>query len=154
MKVPRRDVAGFSLVEVVMALGLFAFCIVAIVGLLGVGLTSTRSVANESTAISLAQSIYGAWQVQSARDEPLTVAGLFSNLPPLTQASSNSFYFDSSGLQVPVAQGAAVEMIYLVSLEEPVPGASAQRLDLTFRWPAAAGTNAAQTRSFTYVYPQ
>ena len=53
--------AGFSLIEVVIALGIFSFCIVAIVGLLPVGMNSVRSVSNENNAIHIASSIEGIW---------------------------------------------------------------------------------------------
>ena len=53
--------AGFSLIEVVIALGIFAFCIVAIIGMLPVGMNSVRSVSNENNAIHIATSIEGIW---------------------------------------------------------------------------------------------
>lgn len=43
-----RQVAAFSLVEVILALGLFAFVIIPLIGLLGQGLTIGRDSANDS----------------------------------------------------------------------------------------------------------
>ena len=53
----RRGLAGFSLVEVVLALAVAAFCLVVILGLLPVGLTSNRSSINQTVASGLARAV-------------------------------------------------------------------------------------------------
>lgn len=154
MKAPSSKSCGFSLVEVVVALGLFAFCVVAIVGLLGVGLGATRSVANETAAVNIAESIYGAWQAQDNGDQPLTVTNLFTNLPPLTQASSQTLYFNGDGVQTSSDAQAAFEVEYNVV---PAAGAAANQpvfstLRLGFKWPKGAPTNSAQMRSYSRLF--
>ena len=54
---------AFSLIEVVIALGIFAFCIVGIVGLLPIAANSVKSVSQETNANNIAESIAGFWQV-------------------------------------------------------------------------------------------
>jgi len=52
---PQR--AGFSLVEVTLALGVAAFCLVAVFGLLPVGLSSNQTAITQTTAASVAAQI-------------------------------------------------------------------------------------------------
>ncbi|MEY3480692.1 MAG: hypothetical protein RIQ71_1467, partial [Verrucomicrobiota bacterium] len=56
--------SGFSLTETVIALGLFAFCILPIIGLMPVGTGAARSVEQETQAVHLAEAFFGAWQVR------------------------------------------------------------------------------------------
>ena len=150
MKVMQQPGGGFSLVEVVVALGLFAFCIAAITGLLSVGLGSTRSVVNEGTAVNVAASVFGAWEAQENGQAQLTVPGLFTNLPSLSSSTTSDFYFDSSGVQVDEPGAAAFEMSYATTATGQAPAINT-RVDLTFRWPVGGAPNAVQTRTFSRV---
>jgi uncharacterized protein (TIGR02598 family) len=150
MKRNLRGRCAFSLVEVVIALGLFSFCIVAITGLLSVGLGSTRSVVNEGVAVNLAGSVYGAWEAQTNRTENLTVPGLFTNLPPLSDQVSTNFFFDQSGVQVQDAAQGALQMDYVATPSGAAPMVTT--LDLVFTWPVGGATNAIQTRSYSRVF--
>ena len=53
-----RPGSGFSLVEVVLALGVISFALVAIIGLLPIGLASGRGSIQESRANHLADEIF------------------------------------------------------------------------------------------------
>ncbi len=153
MKTPTATPSGFSLVEVVLALGIFAFCVVAIVGLLGVALGATRSVANETAAVNVAESIYGAWQAQSDPARPLTVTNMFTNLPALAQSGSQTLYFDGNGVQVQSAAEAALQADYEVTTASaPAAQTVFSTLQLRFKWPAGEATNSAQTRSYSRVF--
>lgn len=151
MKKPFKATRAFSLVEVVVALGLFAFCIVAITGLLSVGLRSTRSVVNEGGAVNIAASVLGAWEAQQNGASPLTVPGLFTNLPALSTSTSNNFFFDPSGVQVTGAVGAAFKMAYVTTSFGVAPAVNTQ-LDLVFSWPPDGASNTVQTRRFSRVF--
>lgn len=76
--------AGFSLVEVTLALGLTTFCLLAVVGLLPVGLTTLRQATEQSIESQI---------VQQINSELL--------LHPFSQLSSGyaakTFYFDEEG---------------------------------------------------------
>jgi uncharacterized protein (TIGR02598 family) len=150
MKTSDKSSPAFSLVEVVVALGLFAFCIAAITGLLSVGLNSTRSVVNEGTAVNLAASVFGGWEAQENGAAGLTIPGLFTNLPALSSTTSREFFFDDRGAQVDGAAGAALEMQYTTRVSGQAPVTT--QLDLTFRWPPQGASNAVQTRTFTGVF--
>jgi len=50
-----KTAGGFTLAEVALALGIVSFCLLAIVGLLPVGMNSIRAARNEIAAVSVAQ---------------------------------------------------------------------------------------------------
>jgi len=152
MKTKCSRLAGFSLVEVVLALGLFAFCIVAITGLLSVGLGSTRSVVNEGVAVNIAGSVYGAWEAQQNGAADLTVPGLF-DLPSLSDSGSDDFFFDESGVQLTDQDRsrAALQMTYTRTASGQAPAINT-KLDLVFSWPVGGATNAVQTRRYSRVF--
>jgi uncharacterized protein (TIGR02598 family) len=160
MKAIHQQDGGFSLVEVVVALGLFSFCIVAITGLLSVGLGSTRSVVNEGVAVNIAASVFGAWDAQQDGAVALTVPGLVTNLPKLSTSESNSFYFDQSGVQTSDATQGAFQMDYVTKASEPASAADEEEvesvatttLDLIFSWPVGGATNALQTRRYSRIF--
>lgn len=137
--------AGFSLVETVIALGIFGFCVVVLLALLGVGLRSARSVNHETTANMLAASIFSAWQRQQDKSTDLTLPGVFSNLPPLSSSGRRELFFDSEGRQTSDTAAAALAMVYKTGL---APGGICYELDLQFSWPPSAPSNAIQTRVF------
>ena len=143
--------SAFSLVEVVVALGLFSFCVLAIAGLLTVGLGSTRSVVNESSAVNIASSVFGAWEVQELGTAALIVPGLFTNLPVLSKSKTSEFFFDSSGVQTDRAEGAALQMTYEADAQGEAPAINTT-LTLQFSWPVSAAANAQQTRTFQRVF--
>jgi uncharacterized protein (TIGR02598 family) len=61
-----RSSAGFTLVEVALAVGITAFGIVAILGLFANGLQSSRAVANNTIAAAIGQNLINQFQSQSA----------------------------------------------------------------------------------------
>jgi uncharacterized protein (TIGR02598 family) len=142
--------AAFSLVETVIALGIFAFCIAVIMGLMPVGLNSARSVANEGNAVNIAESISAGWAMQQARGEPLQIPGILTN-PPVPPLSVNSgdqfFFFDAQGRQVPDVSEASLRMRYRSSA-----ASNSAAVDMTFFWPAAASDESAQSRSYNMVF--
>jgi uncharacterized protein (TIGR02598 family) len=144
MKKPGSAVA-FSLVETVVALGIFAFCVVVILALLGVGLRSARGVNHETTANMIASSIFSAWQQQQDKNRALTMPGMITNLPALSGGGSRDLYFDSDGRQTSDMSAAALLMAYSNGM---APGGICYELALQFSWPPSAPSNAIQTRVF------
>lgn len=141
---------GFSLVEVVVALGIFAFCIVAIVALFPIGLRSARSVADETNAVNVGESIFGAWDMQRNKGDNLTIVGMVSNLPALTQAvAEREIFLDSVGVQVGGLEGASMKLFYSVA---PSPAQRRSSLRLRFHWPPAAPDDTAQTRDLIKIF--
>lgn len=74
-----RSAAGFSLVEVTIAIGIFAFVIVAILGLFPVALRQRSDAALETRAVLVAQQIFESIRSSSSSNRvylpPLTIMG-------------------------------------------------------------------------------
>jgi len=141
--------AGFSLIEVVIAMGIFSFCIVAIVGLLPVGMNSVRSVSNENNAIHIASSIEGIWQVAPTNSK-ITITNFITNLL-VTNAStgnySTNYFFNEFGEQVD-SVGASVKMNYKTA----VSSGNSTTVNMTFSWPPnSTSTNYQTVREFSYT---
>lgn len=82
---------GFSLVEITLALGVMAFCMIAIVGLLPVGFRTTQGSSQETLATDLVASI----------DADLRATPLTSSASPffnISMTGETVFYVDDSGL--------------------------------------------------------
>jgi uncharacterized protein (TIGR02598 family) len=137
---------AFTLVETVIALGIFAFAIVIMVGMLPVGLRSTRDVANESNAISVSSSIMGAWR-HTALSSSVTLPNIVTNLSIST--GNNQIFFNEFGTQT-TPQNAAFRIDYQVSNDPTFP--SLYRVDLICHWPASAPDTVAQKRVFTETF--
>jgi uncharacterized protein (TIGR02598 family) len=147
----RKNSRGFSLVETVLALGIFAFCILTLLGLMISGMRSARSVGDETNAVSIANSVFGGWTMQKNKSATLTIADMLTNLPPVSAVASDlEFFFDSAGRQVESANGASLKMFYSTT---PDASGGSSLVELVFWWPPLAPTNAAQRRSFSKDIP-
>jgi len=144
-----RD-SGFSLVEVVIAMGIAAFCLVAMLGLLPSGLKQVKISSEETAATAVMTSL-----VTDLR-----------NTPPGTNATNSPLF------QIPIPQAgseAAPQTIYIAEDGSPVPtsldarycalvtlGVSTNASAFTFGsiqiyWPAAARLSNAQGQVETVV---
>lgn len=83
---PRRN-AGFSLVEVVLAIGIVSFAFVALLGLLPAGLSTFRTAIDTSNEARILQALTGKAQLTD-----------YSKLPDLDYENKKEiFYFDEEG---------------------------------------------------------
>ena len=57
MKVRGRSIAAFSLVEVTLALGIAAFCLIAVIGLVPVGVQTNRNATSQTAATNILSSV-------------------------------------------------------------------------------------------------
>ena len=142
---------AFSLIEVVIALGLFTFCIVGIVGLLPIAANSVKSVSQESNANNIAESIAGLWQVAPATN----ISIINSNFPTtnLFIGSSNlsTNYFNEFG-QETNSNNASLRMEYEAS-QLAAPNTNSYSVNMTFCWPAhSTNTNSTTKRTFNYIF--
>src|SRR5437773_8183613 len=81
-------ISAFSLVEVVLALGVISFALVAIIGLLPIGLASGRGTIQETRANHLAEEVFS-----TLRSQPFTNVGLASfssNSGPINLSTENT----------------------------------------------------------------
>jgi uncharacterized protein (TIGR02598 family) len=142
---------AFSLIEVVIALGLFTFCIVGIVGLLPIAANSVKSISQESNANNIAESISGFWQVA-----PLTASTSGGNFTmgnfTVGTTGIQTFYYNNDGSIVPNVTDASLRLVYDVNALNGFPNTFT--VNLTFTWPPNASSNSttATTRTFNYIF--
>jgi hypothetical protein len=148
----RHRLSAFSLTETVIALGLFAFCILGVLAMIPVGMNSARGVVNESTVVNLSESFFGAWQVAPTNASTFPIPGIFpANQQPVPlTGGSGEMYFLDDGTQTDDELRAAIVLEYDI---EQVGGVSTINLD--FLWPVtergATNLPTQQKRSFTRV---
>jgi type II secretory pathway pseudopilin PulG len=82
--------AGFSLVEVVVAIGVISFALVAIIGVLPIGLASGRQATQETRANHLAEQIFSTLRAQPFTNASLTLLGSSSAPIDLSTADTLS----------------------------------------------------------------
>ena len=142
---------AFSLIEVVIALGLFTFCIVGIVGLLPIAANSVKSISQESNANNIAESISGFWQV--APSTASTSGGNFTMGNFTVGTTGNqTFYYNNDGSNVEDQTDASLRLVYDVQNLSNYPNTFT--VNLTFTWPPNASSNSttATTRNFNYIF--
>jgi uncharacterized protein (TIGR02598 family) len=93
MSCRRSSFAGFSLVEVTLALGVAAFCLIALFGLLPLGIQTNQSAISQTAAASVLASV-----VADLRATPKT--SLTSPQYEITFGSERVLYFDGEGRAV------------------------------------------------------
>ena len=138
-----RSTAAFSLVEVVLALGVTIFCLIALFGLLSVGLRSNQATIEQA----------GASTILSA-----TVSDLYAT--PVTYPSggaTNSLQFNIKIPANPVTAATPVTTLYFVgngSLATNLTAANASyRLTVTPIVPTSGGTRTATFLDLTVSWP-
>jgi uncharacterized protein (TIGR02598 family) len=119
--------AGFSLVEVTFALGVAAFCLIAVFGLMPVGVQTNRNATSQTAATNIVAAV-----VADLRATP--TANSTSSQFGITFGTDATLYFDSAG-QFSTSLGTNSRYQLNVSWN----GSTALRYaDLKVTWPAAA----------------
>lgn len=139
MKRPIRLPAAFSLVEVTLALGIAAFCLIAVFGLMPVGVQANRNATSQTAATNILASV-----VSDLRATPSTATT--SSQFSITFGTCRTLYFSNEG-QV-LASGACGTAItvppnarYQLNVTWTDSGSATLRYaDLKVTWPAAATT--------------
>ena len=113
----RKRPGGFTLIETALALGIVAFALVPIVGLLPIGLSLSRSASDLTISAQIAQRLKG-----------MIAQSNFSDISaPGSTLTANYFYFDGEGQPITtvVAGGAPANSVYTAGIF-PVAGGNAQ----------------------------
>jgi uncharacterized protein (TIGR02598 family) len=94
MKVSPDHAASFSLVEVTFALGIAAFCLIAVFGLMPIGVQTNRNATSQTAATNIIAAV-----VVDLRTTTMT-AGTWTGTSPqfcIPLGTSRTLYFDSEG---------------------------------------------------------
>jgi uncharacterized protein (TIGR02598 family) len=139
--------AGFSLVEVTLALGVAAFCLVALFGLLPLGMQTNQSSISQTAAASILSSV-----VADLRATPKTSPT--SSQYYITFGTAKVLYFDAEGRAVTPADPAANPR-YRVSITFPASpsGAFAPTFaSLKISWPATVNFETVPPAGFVETF--
>ena len=142
----RRRPHAFSLVEVTLAIGVAAFCLIAVFGLLPVGLQTNRNATSQTAATNII-----AFVVADLRaNYRTTIPGpgtWFSPLLCITLGTPTTLYFDSqsrcssnlAGSTEPCGGGfsPALQTRFRVNITFPPSTGNLTYADLKVTWPAA-----------------
>lgn len=155
----RHLASAFSLVEVTLALGIAAFCLIAVSGLLPVGIQTNRNATSQTRATNILTSVVGdlrAAPVPRPTPSPVPSRLYGITIPPTGTSSgvAQIRYFDSegrcscdsAGLQKVNPQTgncsdswtSPLQLRYLLSVTFPLPPTGFSYADLKVTWPAAA----------------
>lgn len=146
-----KSLRAFSLIEVVIALGIFAFSIVGIFSLLPVAMNSSQSVYNESSANNIAASIAGLWEVAPTTGITITNTNFPLSDFFIGQSNLSTNYFDQFGRQTNLS-GAALAMLYSATTNSD-PYTNSFTVSMEFYWPAGSpNTNTRTSRTFNYIF--
>ncbi len=122
---------AFSLIEVIVAMSIFAYIIVSIFGLLSIALYSVRSVENETIANNFCETIFEIWDVfpREHRDQsiPIPYMGNF------TLSQNRTFFLNENGAITDDSAKAAIKVEYIVDKSN-----NFNMIDATFIWPPNA----------------
>lgn len=129
MKLFARRAFAFSLVEVTLALGVAAFCLIAVFGLMPVGVQTNRNATSQTAATNIMAAV-----VADLRATPTT--STTSSQFAITFGTARTLYFDGAG-QFTTSLGANSR--YQVNITWNSSGFSGLRYaDVKVTWPAAA----------------
>lgn len=153
---PRR---AFSLVEVVLALGVISFAIVAILGMVPTALQTGHSAQDETRATQIAQTIFSALASQASTNFtniqfPLA-DGSNPNLSASSSPTSPNLYVDNNGKIIATAAGAT----YAITLStnatpagfSPADAGLASQVTVSVAWPASAPATSQIRRDFARI---
>ncbi len=148
---------AFSLIEIVLALGIISFALVGIMGLLPVAMKSAQESQRETRAAQIAQQIFSDLHAMSPTNTFVAINTniLTSQLSVnLANASSNVISYAQDGL--PLGQGTNTEAIYLaaVTVVPNVPVAGLSHVQATIETPALANSSNRSKYSFVTLMKQ
>ena len=138
-----RVTRAFSLVEVVLALGLVSFCLLAVMGLLPMGLKSVKNAGDEAAATNALNQMGAAIRNATSEDGVAYAAnGSFSQLAWRLDGASRTFSDIMIGLsgQQDAANGRFKAHVEIIS---PASASAPGHARVSIAWPAAATWTAA-----------
>ena len=152
----RRSDPGFSLVEVVIALGIVSFAVLAIVGMMPMALKSAQESMRETDATLIAQRIFSELKTGSGGNRSVTTDTNSSTQTLLLTAhnSTNNFLGfkengEVNGFTTSGAQNANLDFYAQISVFTNTGVSNLSRVQIDIAAPAAAPPTARTTNSFT-----
>lgn len=139
---------GFSLVEVTLALGVVAVCVVTIFGLLPVGLETDRNATQQVSSSDILAAVIAdlrATPVTTPRGSATTSHQFMVTIPanPVAAATTATLFFDGTGAYTAASTNNS-RFRLTITFQPNSGGRSATLVDLKMTWPPdASAANAA-----------
>ena len=124
MKNSLRCSAGFSLVELTLALGIAAFCLIAVLGLVPVAALTNRNATSQTAATNIIASVIADMRATTSSTSPQY---------NITFGTAKTLYFDGAG-QFTTSLGANSR--YRVRVTFPLSPSGLSYADVKATWPA------------------
>jgi uncharacterized protein (TIGR02598 family) len=124
--VKTRSPSAFSLIELTLALGVAAFCLIAVFGLLPVGMQTNRNATSQTAATNIIASVIADMRATTSSTSPQY---------GITFGTATTLYFDAAG-QFTTSLGANSR--YRVGITFPSSPSGLSYADVNITWPAAA----------------
>ena len=121
-----RSPSAFSLVELTLALGIAAFCLIAVFSLIPVGIQTNRNATSQSAAANIIASVIADMRATTSSTSPQY---------GITFGTAKTLYFDAAG-QFTTLLGSNSR--YRVSITFPSSPSGLSYADVNITWPAAA----------------
>ena len=142
MKHRNRSIAGFSLVEVTLALGVAAFCLIAVFGLVPVGVQTNRNATSQTFATNILSGV-----VSDIRASPPGTGLSAKYKISRSKATNTTLYFDGQGLPTTACYTSSCPpgpnsryRLYVKIANNPAGVVYPNYVWLKVSWPAAVDT--------------
>ena len=152
--------AGFSLVEVTLALGIAAFCLIALFGLLPVGVQTNRNATSQTAATNILANVIADIRATARATASATPSQLYSLAIPAAGSSNTTpqlLYLDGAGrsaASIAPPSPTPFQARYVLSVTFPQvspapipPALPPTYADVKIIWPAASPTPASPSGS-------
>jgi uncharacterized protein (TIGR02598 family) len=131
MNLRSRSAGGFSLIEIVLALGVGSFCLIAVFGLLPIGIQTNRNATSQTAATGALASV-----ISDLRATP--TSSTTSTQYQITFGSSKTLYFDGAGRFATLLGPSSKYRLDVTFPSNEGFTHSPTYADLKVTWPAAA----------------
>jgi len=145
------SISAFSLIEIVLALGIISFALVGIMGLFPVALRSAQESQRETRAALIAQQIYSDLASMSGTNRFITTGTNANDRTSiiLTTLATNTVYYSDSGSPLGTSANPDASFLANVAVTPNSPVAGLSHIQTTIETPSvAASTNRSK---YTFV---
>ena len=152
---PSRSVKAFSLIEVLLAIGIVSFAVVAIVGMLPIALNTAKDSMLETDSSIIAQRIFAELQASTGTNRPVSISAHGETKAiDLTSDGTNYLAFgdacevrSSPSSEAPI-NDMGVQFLGIVSVATNTGISNLSRVEVSITSPASAPASSRTTNTF------
>ena len=152
---PSRSVKAFSLIEVLLAIGIVSFAVVAIVGMLPIALNTAKDSMLETDAAIIAQRVFAELQASTGTNRPVSISA-HGDTKAIDLSSDGTNYLafgdtcevqSSPASEAPISE-MAVQFLGIVSVATNTGISNLSRVEVSITSPASAPASSRKTNAF------